>query len=251
MLRVTGTSSPTSSNATSSHQTRPSPVRMNPIRMVAPRPAHLVELHHVVQGVIDAEPESCPVGDVSGLEHGGQTYPHASVGICLEQLGDRRELLGTGAGLDEGTGATAVENLRVNAEFIVLRPRLCHVPARRQSVIASDVRGARLELREDLCCLGFCTLRLCFQVIVKMDNVTVSPGRRRSDGVRTPLPRDHRRRQCPHRRDQPVPPHLQHPPPHQALDDRTPRQAYLTSRESRPDRDPLMDDRTGGYWRLR
>ncbi|WP_328782631.1 integrase core domain-containing protein [Streptomyces canus] len=39
--------------------------------------------------------------------------------------------------------------------------------------------------------------------------------------------------------------------PHQALDDRTPRQAYLTSRESRPDRDPLMDDRTGGYWRLR
>jgi hypothetical protein len=31
--------------------------------------------------------------------------------------------------------------------------------------------------------------------------------------VRTPLPRDHRRRQCPRRRDQPVPPHLQHPPP--------------------------------------
>ncbi|WP_443043999.1 hypothetical protein [Streptomyces sp. NBC_00322] len=26
-------------------------------------------------------------------------------------------------------------------------------------------------------------------------------------------PRDHRRRQCPRRRDQPVPPHLQHPPP--------------------------------------
>lgn len=224
---------------------------MNPIRMVAPRPAHLVELHHVVQGVIDAEPESCPVGDVSGLEHGGQTYPLASVGICLEQLGDRRELLGTGAGLDEGTGATAVENLRVNAEFIVLRPRPCHVPARRQSVIASDVRGARLELREDLCCLGFCTLRLCFQVIVKMDNVTVSP----AEGAATVYEHLYRAiigdgnaltveiNQFRHTYNT-----LR---PHQALDDRTPRQAYLTSRESRPDRDPLMDDRTGGYWRLR
>jgi hypothetical protein len=47
--------------------------------------------------------------------------------------------------------------------------------------------------------------------------------------------RTHQRRRRPRRRSQPVPPNLQHHPTHQALHDRTPRDAYLAGRQVTPE----------------